>query len=108
MNNKSMNSPRILDFPEIPPTLMSCIFELSEDFFKISKDPERSMSKLSNEPNTIKNGHLAQKLGAMKDRRFSENSLSQLHYFLDTESCSQNPDGDFTTISQNGKLGSVH
>ena len=62
INNKSMNSPRILDFPEIPPTLMSCIFELSEDFFKISKDPERSMSKLSFEPNTIKNGHLAAKL----------------------------------------------
>ena len=43
--------------------------------------------KLSNEPNTIKNDHLAQELGAMKDRRFSKNRLSQLHtlkfpYFL--------------------------
>ena len=80
MNNKSMNSPRILDFPEIPPTLMSCIFELSEDFFKISKDPERSMSKLSNEPNTIKNGHLAQKLEPIKSSKFSGNSLSPPHY----------------------------
>ena len=69
-------------FPEISKiyqTLKSCISENSEYFFKIRKDPERSMSELSYEPNTIKNGHLAQKLGSMKGRRFSENPLSQPH-----------------------------
>ena len=73
---------RILDFPEISeisPTLRSCISELNEYFFKIRKDPERSMSELSYEPNTVKNGHLVQKLEPLKDRRFSENSLSHPH-----------------------------
>ena len=55
---ESMNFLRIFDFPKIPPTLRSCISELKKDFFKISKNPEKSMSKLSNKPNTIKNGHL--------------------------------------------------
>ena len=69
------------EISKIYQTLKSCISENSEYFFKIRKDPERSMSELSYEPNTIKNGHLAQKLGPMKDRRFSENSLSQPHIF---------------------------
>ena len=46
-------------FSEIRPTLRSSISELSEYFYKISTFLERSMSKLSYEPNTIKNGHLA-------------------------------------------------
>ena len=41
------------------------------------------MSKLYNEPNTIKNGHLTQKLCSMKDIKFSkkcENELKHPHY----------------------------
>ena len=34
------------EFSEICSTLRSCISELNEYFFKISKDPERSMSRL--------------------------------------------------------------
>ena len=34
------------EFSEILPTLMSCISELSEDFFKISNFLKKSMSKL--------------------------------------------------------------
>ena len=41
---------------------MSCISELNEYFFKIRKDLKKSMSKLSFEPNNIKNINLAQKL----------------------------------------------
>ena len=64
-------------FPEFRPTLTSCISELSE-YFPMGPVPfERSMSKLSNEPNTIKNGHLTRKLRAIEDSNFSENSLSQ-------------------------------
>ena len=58
------------DFPgfsEMCPTLKSCISELNEYFFMGPVPLQRSMSKLYNEPNTIKNGHLAQKLCSMKD-----------------------------------------
>ena len=37
------------------------------------------MSQLSYEPNTVKNGHLTQKLEPLKDRRFLENPLSHPH-----------------------------
>ena len=67
------------------PTLRSCISELNGYFLKNSKDPERSMFKLSNEPNTIKNGQLAQKLRAIEDNYFSENSLSQHHKFISNQ-----------------------
>ena len=60
---------------EMCPTLRSCISELSEYFFKISKDLERSMSKLYNEPNTSEKWHLAQKLRAIQDRWFSKISI---------------------------------
>ena len=61
------------DFPgfsEMHPTLKSRIFELTEYFLMGPVPLERSMPKLYNEPNTIKNGHLAQKLRSMKDRGF--------------------------------------
>ena len=67
----------ISEISKINPTLRSCISELKK-YFAMGPIPlQRSMSKLSNEPNTIKNGHLAQKLRAIEDSYFSENSLSQ-------------------------------
>ena len=53
------------DFPgfsEMCPTLMSRISELNEYFLMGPVPLERSMPKLYNAPNTIKNGHLAPKL----------------------------------------------
>ena len=70
------------DFPgfsEFCPTLESCISELNEYFLMGPVPLERSMSKLYNEPNTIKNGHLVRKLRAIEDSDFSENPLSQHH-----------------------------
>ena len=69
------------EISEIRPTLRSCISELSEYFLMGPVPLERSMSKLYNEPNTAKNGHLAQKLRAIEDSYFSENSLSQHQIF---------------------------
>ena len=68
------------------PTLKSCISELNEYFFKISKDLKRSVSKLYNAPNTLKNGHLTQKLCSMKDIKFSkkcEKELKHPHLYED-------------------------
>ena len=62
------------DFPgfsEMCPTLKSRISELNEYFLMGPVPLQRSMSKLYNAPNTIKNGHLAQKLRSMKGRGFS-------------------------------------
>ena len=70
----------MLDFPKMCPTLKSCISELNEYFFKISKDLKRSVSKLYNEPNTIKNGHLTQKLCSMKDIKFSKKCEKELKH----------------------------
>ena len=43
---KLSKDPGFSEFSEICPTLRSSISELSEYFFKIRKDPERSMHKL--------------------------------------------------------------
>ena len=67
---------RIWDFPkfsEMCPTLRSCISELKEYFFMGPVPLQRSMSKLSNEPNTNKNGHLVPKLQSIQNRKFPKN-----------------------------------
>ena len=74
--SSALSCPRILDFPEISemcPTLRSCISELSEYFLMGPVPLQRSMSKLYNKPNTSENGHLAQKLRSIQNRKFSKN-----------------------------------
>ena len=71
------------DFPgfsEMCPTLKSCISELNEYFLMGPVPLQRSMSKLYNAPNTIKNGHLAQKLRSMKGRGFSGKCEKELKH----------------------------
>ena len=71
------------DFPgfsEFCPTLESCISELNEYFLMGPVPLQRSMYKLYNAPNTIKNGHLAQKLCSMKDIKFSEKCEKELKH----------------------------
>ena len=71
------------DFPgfsEMYPTLKSYISELNEYFFMGPVPLERSMPKLYNAPNTIKNGHLAQKLCSMKGRGFSVKCEKELKH----------------------------
>ena len=71
------------DFPgfsEMCPTLKSCISELNEYFLMGPVPLQRSMYKLYNAPNTIKNGHLAQTLRSMKGRGFSKKCEKELKH----------------------------
>ena len=71
------------DFPgfsKMCPTLKSCISELNEYFLMGPVPLQRSMYKLYNAPNTIKNGHLAQKLCSMKGRGFSVKCEKELKH----------------------------
>ena len=66
------------DFPEISgilPTLRSCISELKKSFLMGPVPLQISMYKLSNKPNTIKNGYLAPKLQSIQNWKISKIGL---------------------------------